>query len=74
MTAGSGIAGSQDFILGAETQFRLSRDMRMVVVREILGVAHTTCWSGSSSVWCISIQVITTLSDMSDRLSVAVIS
>jgi hypothetical protein len=26
MTAGSGIAGSQDFIPGGENQFRLSRD------------------------------------------------
>jgi hypothetical protein len=27
MTAGLGIAGSQDFILGAETRFGLSRDV-----------------------------------------------
>jgi hypothetical protein len=40
----------------------------MVVVRETPGVARTTCWSGSSPVGCISIRVVATLSDMSDRL------
>jgi hypothetical protein len=29
------------------------------------------CWSGSSPVGCISIQIAVTLSDMSGRLSVA---
>jgi hypothetical protein len=46
----------------------------MVVIRETPGAMRTMCRSGSSPAWCISIRVIVTLSDMSDRLSVAVIS
>jgi hypothetical protein len=55
MIGGSYITGSQDFIPGAEIQFQLSRDLRMVVIREISGVMRMTCWSGSSPVGCISI-------------------
>jgi hypothetical protein len=47
---------------------------QMVVVRETLGVACTACWSGSFPVGCTSIQVMATLLDMSDRLSIAIIS
>jgi hypothetical protein len=46
----------------------------MVVIRETLGVAHMTCWSGSSPIGCISIRVTMTLLDMSDCLAVVVIS
>jgi hypothetical protein len=45
----------------------------MVVIRETPGVTRMTRWSGSSPVGCISIRVTVTLSDMNDRLSVAVI-
>jgi hypothetical protein len=48
MMGGPYIAGSQDFIPGVGIQFLLSRDLRMVVIREIPGVARMTCWSGSS--------------------------
>jgi hypothetical protein len=68
-------AEEQDFIPGTGARFRLSRDLRMVIIRESL-------WE--SSVWrvgqvlspagCISIRVTATLSVMSDSLSVAVIS
>jgi hypothetical protein len=34
----------------------------------------TMCWSGSSPAWCTLIQIVTTLSDMSDRLLVVVSS
>jgi hypothetical protein len=74
MTAGADIAGSQDFISGAETRFRLSRDLRMVAIHETSGVVCTACWSGSSPAGCISIRVTTTLLDMSDCLSVIIIS
>jgi hypothetical protein len=45
-----------------------------VVVCETTGVMRMTCWSDSSPAGCISIQIAATLSDMSGRLSVAVIS
>jgi hypothetical protein len=42
----------------------------MVVICESLRESkHMVCWSGSSPVGCISIQVATTLSIMSDSLS-----
>jgi hypothetical protein len=43
--------------------------LRTVVVRETQEVKRTTCWSGSSPAECTLIQIATTLSDMSDRLS-----
>jgi hypothetical protein len=54
--------------------FDLVGTSRTIIIREASGVARTTCWSGSSPVGCISIRVTTILSDMSDCLSVAVIS
>jgi hypothetical protein len=45
-----------------------------VIIRETRGATRMMCWSGSSPEGCISIQVTATLSDMSGRLSVAVIS
>jgi hypothetical protein len=42
----------------------------MDVVRETPGVARTAFSFGPSPAGCISIRVATTLSDMSDRLSV----
>jgi hypothetical protein len=67
--------------VGAKTSSRVhwpSSDLvgtsQMVVVRETLGVACTACWSGSFPVGRTSIQVMATLLDMSDRLSVAIIS
>jgi hypothetical protein len=44
------------------------------VIRETLRVVCMACWSGSSPAGCIWIRVTATLSDMSDRLSVVVIS
>jgi hypothetical protein len=41
----------------------------MVVIRETCETTHMTCWSGSSLAGCIPIRIATTLSDMSDRLS-----
>jgi hypothetical protein len=55
MMVGLDIIGCQDFILGAGARFQYSRDLRIVVIRETPGVAHMTCWLGSSLVWCISI-------------------
>jgi hypothetical protein len=43
MTAGLGIVGSQDFIPGARADFDLVGTSQTVVVRETVGVAHTTC-------------------------------
>jgi hypothetical protein len=67
--------------LGAKTSsreqglaFDLVETSQIVVVCETPGVTRTSCWSGSSPIGCISIQVTTTLSDMSDCLSVIVIS
>jgi hypothetical protein len=74
MMAEPRITESQDFISGAGARFRLSRDMRMVIIHETPGVTRMTCWSGSSHTGCISIRVAVTLSDMSDSLSVAAIS
>jgi hypothetical protein len=45
----------------------------MIVVRETPVTVHTMCQSGSSPTGCILIRVTVTLSDMSDRLSIAVI-
>jgi hypothetical protein len=66
--------------LGAKTSsweqgpdFDLVGTSRMVVIRETPGVTRMTRWSGSSPAGCISIRVTVTLSDMNDRLSVAVI-
>jgi hypothetical protein len=56
-------------------RFRLSRDLRMTVIRESLW--ETSVWrvvQVLSPVGCISIRVTATLSVMSDSLSVAVIS
>jgi hypothetical protein len=36
---------------------------------DLVGVKRMACWSGSSTVGCISIQVAATLSVMSDSLS-----
>jgi hypothetical protein len=63
-------AEGQDFIPGAGVQFRLSRDLRMVVIcasfREssIWRVGHVLSHAG-----CISIRVTATLSVMSGSLS-----
>jgi hypothetical protein len=47
----------------------------MVIVRETPGGGtRTMCRSGSSPAGCISIRVAVTLLNMSDRLSIAVIS
>jgi hypothetical protein len=46
----------------------------MVVIRETRGVVRMMCWSGSFPTGCISIRITATFSDMSDRLSVDVIS
>jgi hypothetical protein len=46
----------------------------MVVVRETPGVTRMTAWSDSSPGGCTTIQITVTLLDLSDRLSVAVIS
>jgi hypothetical protein len=54
--------------------FDLVGTSQMVIVRETCGVTRTMCWSGSSPAWCISIQITMTLSDMSERLFVAIIS
>jgi hypothetical protein len=42
-TTGSDDPGGQDFIPGAGARVRLSRDLRMVVVRETPEVTCTTC-------------------------------
>jgi hypothetical protein len=62
-------------LLGAKTlsreqgpNFDLIGTSRKVIIREIYE------WSCSSPVWCISIQIIVTLMNISDRLLVAVIS
>jgi hypothetical protein len=74
MIAESGIAGSQDFILGAGPDFDLVGTSQTIVIRETPGATHTMCRLGSSPAWCTSIRVAATLLDMSDRLSLAVIS
>jgi hypothetical protein len=74
MTTEPVITGSQDFIPGAGANFNLVGTSQIVVVRETLEATCTTCGSGSSPVGCISIRVNATLSDMSGRLSIAVIS
>jgi hypothetical protein len=54
--------------------FNLVETLRTVVVCETPRATRMMCRSGSSPVGCISIWVTVTLSNMSDRLSVAVIS
>jgi hypothetical protein len=68
-------------LLGAKTssreqgpKFDLVGTPQMVVICKTREATHTTCWSGSSTAWCTLIRIIVTLLDMSDRLSVAVIS
>jgi hypothetical protein len=67
--------------LGAKTssreqgpKFDLVGTPQMVVIGKTREATHTTCWSGSSTAWCTPIRIVVTLSDMSDRLSIAVIS
>jgi hypothetical protein len=67
--------------LGAETSswdqgpnFDLIGTLRTVVVHGTPGATCMMCWSGSSPAGCLSIRVAATLSDMSGRLSVVVIS
>jgi hypothetical protein len=63
-------AGGQDFISEAGARFRLSRDLRMVVIRESL--QESIVWRVGqvlSPAWCISIRVTATLSVMSGNLS-----
>jgi hypothetical protein len=62
--------------LGAKTlsqeqglNFGLVGTLPKVVVLETPGAMRTTCRSGSSPAGYISIQIVVTLSDMSDRLS-----
>jgi hypothetical protein len=43
MTVGPNMPESQDFIPRAGARFLLSRDLRMVVVRETPGVARMAC-------------------------------
>jgi hypothetical protein len=74
MTADLDNPRGQDIIPGAGAQVQLIRDLQMVVVCETPGVMCTVCWLGFSHVGCISIRVAATLSDISDCLSVAVIS
>jgi hypothetical protein len=74
MTVGLGIAGSQDLSLKQRTDFDLVGTSQSVVIRETPGVMRMTCWSGSSAAGCILIRIIATLSDMSDRMSIAIIS
>jgi hypothetical protein len=45
----------------------------MVVARETQEATRTTCWLSSSPAGCTPIQITVTLSDMSDRLLVAII-
>jgi hypothetical protein len=61
--------------LGAKTSsrkqgpdFDLVGTLRIVVIHETLGAARTRCWSGSSLLGCISIQVTVILSVMSGML------
>jgi hypothetical protein len=54
--------------------FDLVGTSQTVVVRETHGAVCMMCWSGSSTAGCTLIQIATTLSDMSERLIVAVIS
>jgi hypothetical protein len=68
-------AEGQDFIPGVGARFQLSRDLRMVVIRESLRESSVWCLSQVlSPTGCISIRVALTLSVMSGSLSVAVIS
>jgi hypothetical protein len=46
----------------------------MVIIHETREAWHTTCWLGASPAGCISIRIIMTLSDMSERLLIVVIS
>jgi hypothetical protein len=74
MMVESGITGVQDFIREQGPSFDLVGTSQTVVVCETLGFTRTMCQSGSSPTGCISIRVPTTLSDMSNRLSVVVIT
>jgi hypothetical protein len=74
MMAVLGITRSQDFILGAGDQLRLSRDFMDGCCTWDFGSRTHDMLSGSSPVEYISIRVTMTLSNMSGRLSVAVIS
>jgi hypothetical protein len=40
-----------------------------IVVHETREAKRMTCWFGSFPAWCTLIQIVVTLSDMSDRLS-----
>jgi hypothetical protein len=62
-------------LLGAKTssleqgpRFVLVGTSQRVVVRENREAKCMMCWSGFSPVGCTPIRIITTLSDMSDRL------
>jgi hypothetical protein len=63
-------AEGQDFIPGSGVRFQHSRDLRMVVIRKSLRES-SVCRVGQvlSPAGCISIRVTTTLSVMSDSLS-----
>jgi hypothetical protein len=61
--------------LGAKTSsqeqrpdFDLVGTLRVVVIHETCGAMRTICWSGSSPVGCTPIQIVVTLSNMSDHL------
>jgi hypothetical protein len=56
MTAGLGIARSQDFIPGAKTDFYIVGTSPMVIIHETPGAMRTTCRSGSSLVGCIQFE------------------
>jgi hypothetical protein len=65
--------------LGAKTSsrekrpdFELVGTLWTVIVREIHGATHMTCWSCSSPTGCTPIQITVTLLDMSVRLFIAV--
>jgi hypothetical protein len=67
--------------LGAKTSswehspdFHLVGTLRMVIIHETPGVTRTMCWLGSFPAGCILIRITVTLSDMSGRLSIAIIS
>jgi hypothetical protein len=67
--------------LGAKTSFQeqspnfdLVGTSPIVVVCETRGATHMMCWSGSYPVGCTLIRIVVTLSDMSGRLLVIVIS
>jgi hypothetical protein len=54
--------------------FDLVGTSQTVIVRETSGATHMMCWSGSYPVGCTLIRIVVTLSDMSGRLLVIVIS